>query len=151
MKQSAYERARDERIADEVASPMDRALMCPAAGCPLRWSVSGERGRGCSAHYWANPRDWPSITQRLVEDDADRARYGPADRPEAAPVQPEVRKAAVAALHAFADGRGRDPRTWARELQRRHAAGERLSEFKVEAYRRALRLDIASGGPPGEW
>lgn len=143
MKQSAYEKARDQGVADEVET-VDRVLMCPAAGCPNRWSVSGERGRGCSAHYWANPRDWPRITQELVEAETRRALQAAAARPtpllETLPH--EMRKTAVAALHAFVDERQRDHRAWARDLERRHRAGERLPELKVDAYRRALRLDI---------
>ena len=128
---------RDQKIAEDVN--VDRALMCPAAGCPNRWSVSGERGRGCSAHYWANPRDWPRITQAILEAETDRARYAAAGRPEPSAELPyAVRKAAVAALHAFVDNRAADPRAWARELQRRHLAGERLSEVRVNAYRAVL-------------
>lgn len=141
MKQSAYEKARDQRIADEADAPIDRALMCPAAGCPLRWSVSGERGRGCSAHYWAEPHDWPRITERLQRAETERALYAAAKRPPPEPVSLELRKAAVAALHAFADDRAGDPRAWARELQRQHAAGKPLRPDKIDAYRRVLRLD----------
>jgi hypothetical protein len=147
--QSAYEKARDQKIADEVMPPVDRALMCAAHGCPLRWSVSGDRGRACSRHYWAEPREWPRITQWILDAEADRARYGAAARAEADPVAPEVRKASVAALHAFVDHHAADPLAWARELQRRHRAGERLSEDKVDAYRRVLRLDISSGDGAG--
>ena len=135
-----FDRHRDEQIAAEVN--VDRALMCPAAGCPNRWSVSGERGRGCSAHYWSNPRDWPRITQALIEAETNRARYFAAARPERLePASMEMRKAAVAALHAFVNERGRDARAWAAELQRQHHAGKRLSEVQVDAYRRALRLE----------
>jgi hypothetical protein len=142
MRQSAYERARDQYVADEPEHNVDRALMCPAAGCPNRWSVSGDRGRGCSAHYWADPREWPRITQALVDAETDRARYAAAARPPPAePPTTEMRKAAVAALQAFVDDRHRDPRAWARELQRRHERGERLPDVKVAAYREALRLD----------
>jgi hypothetical protein len=132
---------RDQRLADEVN--VDHALMCPAAGCPNRWSVSGDRGRGCSAHYWAAPREWPRITQALLEAETDRARYAAAAKPP--PAEPptfEMRKAAVAVLHAFVDERQCDPLAWARELRRRHTVGERLPAHKVDAYRRALRLDV---------
>lgn len=139
-----FDRHRDEQLAADVN--VDRTLLCPAAGCPNRWSVAGERGRGCSAHYWANPRDWPRITQELVEAETRLALIAAAARPAVPPETPplDVRKAAVAVLHAFVDERNRDPRAWARELQRRHQAGERLSAVKVEAYRRALRLEVAS-------
>jgi hypothetical protein len=139
--QSAYEKARDQKIADEVALPVDRALMCSAHGCPLRWSMSGDRGRACSRHYWAEPREWPRITQWIIDAETERARYAQASRPLAEPIEPEVRKAAVAALQSFAEQHAADPLAWARELHRRHRAGERLSEDKVDAYRRVLRLD----------
>lgn len=143
MKQSAYERARDQAIADEVGASWVRSpLMCAAAGCPLPWSVSGERGKACSAHYWAPPHEWPRITQRILDAIADRDRYAAAGRAASVPVTSEMRKAAVAALHAYVDDRHGDPRAWARELQRRHEAGERLRPDKVQAYRGVLRLDV---------
>lgn len=71
MKQSAYEKARDQAIADEANAPKaddDRGrLMCAAKGCPRQWAVAGDWGRACSAHYWADRSDWPRITQQLLE------------------------------------------------------------------------------------
>ena len=148
MKQSAYEKARDQHVADDVVT-VDRALMCPAAGCPNRWSVAGDRGRACSAHYWADSRDWPRITQHLQEVEFERARYADAGRPAIAPATLEERKTVVARLHDVVESRT-DPRAWARELQRRHHAGEPLSPSKVDEYRRALRLD-ASTDEAGAW
>lgn len=148
MKQSAYEKARDQHVADEVVL-VDRALMCSAHGCPLRWSVMGDRGRACSAHYWAEPHDWPRITQRILDAEADRARYADAGRPARAPATLEERKTVVARLHDVVESRT-DPRAWARELQRRHQAGEPLSPAKIDEYRRALRLD-APTDQAGAW
>jgi len=145
MKQSAYEKARDQRVADEVDEPVDRALMCPASGCPLRWCVEGDRGRGCSAHYWAPAHEWPRITQRILDGIAHHARYAAAGRPPAEPMTPEQRRATATAVADFVASRAADPRAWARELQRRHDAGEALPAAKVDAYRRALRLDLAEG------
>lgn len=143
MAQPHFDRHRDEQVAAEVN--VDRSLMCPAAGCPNRWSVSGERGKGCSSHYWANPRDWPRITQELVEAETDRARWAAAAKPERPEARPgdlgPVRKAAVAALQAFVDNRASDSRAWARELHRRHLAGERLAPSTVATYRGVLRLE----------
>ncbi|OWQ92015.1 hypothetical protein CDN99_06565 [Roseateles aquatilis] len=61
---------RDDAIVDAVNrdATIDRSLMCRAVGCPLRWSVNGEgRVHLCSAHAWADPKDWPRITQHLQE------------------------------------------------------------------------------------
>ena len=37
--------------------------MCQAHECPNRWTVDNGK-RLCSAHAWANFRDWDRITQR---------------------------------------------------------------------------------------
>jgi hypothetical protein len=144
---SYKDRARDEAIVDEVN--VDRALRCPAAGCPNRWSVEGDRGRGCSAHYWADPRDWPRITQEFLEAETRRALYAAASRPvpDAVPATPP-RQAAIIALRAFAawirsPAQRGDGRDWARALQCSDQSGERLTRFQVNAYRQALRLEAA--------
>jgi len=97
-KQSAYERARDERIAEDAED--DRALMCSAVGCPRRWSVSGDRGRACSAHYWAERADWPRITEAVLRAETDRALVAAAK--PVAPVSAEQKAEALAALAKFA-------------------------------------------------
>ena len=65
-------RARDQKVADE-ASEVDRTLMCPAHGCPCRWTVHGDRGIACSAHNRASHKDWPAITEQLQRDVVQRA------------------------------------------------------------------------------
>jgi hypothetical protein len=137
MKQSAYAKARDARIADEVVED-DVELRCPAYGCPHRWSVHGDRGKGCSAHYWSNPADWPAITERLLRDQVDRAIER--TNREAAPARPLTREGRRSILEGLR-GFGRlpaDPRAWAYALQERHRAGEKLTEAEVRAYRAAL-------------
>ena len=143
MKRKPFDEARDQRIADEVEQ-VERHLMCTANGCPRRWSVSGDRGKACSAHYWSEPRDWPRITQRLIDDEIDRARYADASRPAPAPNTREQREAIAEGLQRVVAERG-DGRAWARELQRRHQSGARVTPAEVEAYRRALRLDSLLG------
>lgn len=127
---------RDNAIADEAN--VDRSLMCPAQGCQNRWSVDGERGRACSAHYWADPREWPRITQQLLDADAERAlRYGRVRVPPSAPkLTTQERRAAVQALQACC--KQAPDRTWAAQLQARHQRGERLTLSQVQAYRSAL-------------
>jgi hypothetical protein len=88
----------DQRVADEAED--DRALMCMAVGCPRRWSVSGDRGRACSAHYWAERADWPRITEAVLRAETDRALVAAAK--PVAPVSPEQRAQALAALAKFA-------------------------------------------------
>lgn len=57
MKQSAYDRAKDAKVAEEVGK--DWRLMCTAKGCPNVWTVdSNDKGinRLCSAHAWRDAR-----------------------------------------------------------------------------------------------
>lgn len=42
-------------------------LNCGARGCINRWSVKIE-GPLCSYHAWANPKEWPAITEALQRD-----------------------------------------------------------------------------------
>lgn len=68
MKQSAYERLRDQRTADEATKPEE--LACRAHGCPNRWTVdSADAGihKLCSAHAWAPAARWPQITAEQNE------------------------------------------------------------------------------------
>lgn len=73
MKRAAFDSSRDERIAEDVA--VDSRLMCAAVGCPNRYSIDlGGQKHYCSAHHWAEPHLWPSITQQQKDLVADRAR-----------------------------------------------------------------------------
>jgi hypothetical protein len=100
-KQTAFERAVDQRVADESTSY--DPLMCRAKGCPNRWSVdSGDRGVNhlCSAHAWSDSRDWPQITQAQNDLATDRAmpKHTPSVPLLSAKVKLEILHALKAAL-----------------------------------------------------
>jgi hypothetical protein len=138
MKQSAYTKARDERIADDVIEK-DRSLMCTAHGCPRIWSVQGERGKACSAHYWAERADWPHITAELQRQETERAlHYAPPVPSE--PMTREQRRDLLQRLSQVGREHA-DPKDWARRLRDRHKAGESVTRGEIEAYKRALPYD----------
>lgn len=125
---------RDLRIADET--PPERSLMCAATGCPNRWSIDRGNGKLCRWHDASPSHRWPAITQEQVDADADRIRAAGMDRPAPVPVD---RAAAVQALRDFRLGPNGDPRAWARALQRREEAGEKLSVAQLQMWRDALK------------
>lgn len=141
MSATAYQQRRDQRVADDYS--VDQALMCAAAGCPNRWSVSLGNGRGtCSAHTWAPADQWPGITQREVDRETERAYQAAEDHPpvRSAPGKcPErLRGRLRAAVQSLAEQRpGRD---WAERLRAREEAGGDLTEFQRHAWRRVLPL-----------
>jgi hypothetical protein len=67
---------RDQQTANDAQS--DRKLMCSAIGCPNRWSASESFGpdiKGmCSAHFFAHPSQWDSITREQQWKETERAR-----------------------------------------------------------------------------
>jgi hypothetical protein len=138
VKQSAYAKARDQRVAEEVVE--DVHLMCSAKGCPRRWTVLGDRGKACSAHYWRDPADWPRITAMLQRQDVERAMEFNPPEPPPEPMTREQRVATLAELSRL----GRipaDPKAWAKRLRDRHKAGEKLKPSEIDAYRNALPYD----------
>lgn len=112
MSDTAYSRnRRDERVADDATVPT--GLMCAASGCPNRWSVDGGGMRCCSAHAWAETREWPRITAQQQDAETDRAYRGsladaapPAPAPKA---DPRRLAAALSRLKVGASS-GRSPR-----------------------------------------
>jgi hypothetical protein len=139
VKQSSYDKNRDEGIAE--AASADRALMCPAVGCPRRWSLVGQRGKACGSHYWADRRDWPRITQELQRLEVDLA-MAEAGKPSPPLITPAERRNLGATLRQLVQPR--DPsKAWAHRLHERHLAGERMTQAQVDAYRNALQLDRA--------
>jgi len=152
MKRSAFDNTRDQIAADreDFAKGYTPELMCAAQGCPNRWSVDAGQGRCCSAHAWASRGQWPEITQQQQWDETERARQRGESKP--APAMPLTRAEKVEIL---AQLRGlftqpRDPKAWAHALQRREAAGERLSDVQRSAWRAAVSphavLDWAKDG-----
>jgi hypothetical protein len=141
--------ARDQRIADEVG--LEASLRCKARGCPCPWSVNFGT-KLCSAHaLCSSPSEWPFVTQHLLEDETERARFGPHAFTEPEPV---TRAEAFAALEEVRTARlfaRQGARGWALKLQAAEAAGQSLSAYQRQAWRTALAhrtLDAAVRGAP---
>lgn len=129
--------SRDQRIADEVG--IAQTLRCTAMGCPNAWSVS-IGSRLCSAHAWADPSQWPGITQSVLDAEADRARFGLPGRQQAVRHLSAQEKRSIGARmrDALSQSGGRD---WAMRLRDRDQQGEPLTDAQRHMYRAALWLD----------
>lgn len=145
MKPDSY---RDRRIADSAAASIDadRSLRCAARDCPNRWSVDMGEGRVCSAHAWADQRDWPAITEQQVRDDIDRIRRGQVPEPAAPRLSPGEKVALLQRLREVVTQRtaATNPRAWALALRDREHRGERLTPFQRQCWRDAL--GVRGGG-----
>lgn len=133
---------RDEAIVDDTKA--ERALQCTAAGCPNRWAVDAGSGKLCSAHAWRDPRDWPRITQQLVDDETERAYRAGMDTQPMEPRAPLTReqKASLgqrirAALQRMRDLAG-GSRQWAHRLKAREQGGEKLTSAQRDMWRAAV-------------
>jgi hypothetical protein len=130
----------DRAVADDAG--LEFALRCRAHGCPCAWSVDfGAARKLCSAHAHAaeTPGQWRSITERLLVDEAERARSG--SPPAPMHHRPADRAAALAALAEIRAGRlfKRAPgKAWAYRLMEAEHAGRSLSSFQRQAWREAL-------------
>lgn len=133
--------ARDNAIAEETISRS--SLQCGARGCPSRWSVDAGSGRLCSAHAWVERRDWPRITQELIDDQVRRAVEAQNPQPE---LPTWTRGQKLNLLQGLREAMAKlqeaalDSKAWARRLRWREARGDRLTPFKREAWRNALRV-----------
>ena len=127
---------RDLAIANEVNT--ERTLMCIASGCPNRWTVDAGSGRLCSAHAWADAKQWPSITREQQARDADRAMFGSSRQK---PSRTVSKAEALEKLATLRIGVQADPLAWAWRLKARDERGDNLTAAQREMYRRALRLD----------
>ena len=80
-KRSSFDERHDQEVA---ADPHPRGFspdqMCSASGCPNRWSVKS--GNLCSAHRWADRRDWDQITLEQQQAETERARAASARQPD---------------------------------------------------------------------
>lgn len=131
---------RDHAIANEAAEGFeaDAKMRCIATNCPNRSTVDAGSGRLCSAHAWADPKQWPSITREQNAREADRAMFG------ASRQKPSRTVSKVEALEKLASlriGVQADPLAWAWRLKARDERGDNLTAAQREMYRRALRLD----------
>ena len=74
MSRQSFDPRQDQRTVAKF--DQDRDQFCRAEGCPRWWSVKLEgKSPLCSAHAWADPRQWPAITQKLLDEDADKAYH----------------------------------------------------------------------------
>jgi hypothetical protein len=103
------------------------SLDCQAQGCPNRWHVDMGNGRLCSFHDRAPKHLWPQITQEQLEAQTDRARHVTELQDQTQRMTRSQKLAILAKLRDLVTGRSFHPRAWAASLQRRRAAGERLS------------------------
>jgi len=103
---------------DDVKEDDGRALMCCAAGCPMRWSVSNGQ-QMCSYHAWSPMTDWHRITQDL-------RNTGP--------------WLLVKPREPVAYDKNIDPKAWALRLKRLDDSGVHISHAIKEMYKRALRI-----------
>lgn len=126
---------RDLAIADEVNN--DKKLICVASGCPNRWTVDAGNGRLCSAHAWADPKQWPSITREQQSREADRAMYGTTTQKPARIVSKTEAMEKLATLRLGSEPM--NPIGWALRLKERDEAGERLTITQREMYQRTLK------------
>lgn len=140
MTRQKFNSSYDQAVADhaDTAKGYTHGLMCQAHGCPNRWTVD-LHGQLCSAHGWADPHDWPEITQREIWNETERIRL----REDAPPAS--VRHVDHARLGVWltrlADRMKRcaaEPRAWAVRLRDREAAGEKLSLVQRNAWRSEL-------------
>jgi hypothetical protein len=111
----------------------DRDLMCKAYECPNRWSVSSQML--CGAHAWADPKDWPNITNAQLQ--AFARRGAPVEAKPVEPMSMEEKMQAIANLTKLASG-PTDYKLWAKKLKARELAGEVLSNLQQKAWRGAL-------------
>lgn len=135
MKQTGFDRARDQRVADEVShdAAIDRASMCAAHGCPNRWGVDRGDGRLCSAHAWAARHHWPQVTDEQIDASARRAAALASTTHGSGRRDPARLAAALEPLR-----RPTDPKAWIGRLKARLDAGERLTVTQREMLQTAL-------------
>jgi hypothetical protein len=106
-------------------------LMCVADGCPMRWSVDMGNGKLCTWHDSAPLREWPFITGELQ-----RMREA-----QSRPLFPKKHEYKPKLAHPAGP---LDTLHWARSLRHREAQGEHLTPFQRDAWRTALRHELAA-------
>jgi hypothetical protein len=114
------------------AEPEHNDSLCSAHGCPNRWAVD-TGSRLCSAHAWAQPHEWPRITEAQYQKRKPIIDQTPPKR--------MTQEEKVATLHALRNlvKNPPDPKAWAHRLKAREQAGEHLTTIQREAWRTALR------------
>lgn len=128
--------SRADKFHDEHEA--EKSLMCRASECPRRWTVGPQNL--CSAHAWADPKEWPGITDRLLRE---LARQHPARQDEDFPELSEAQKREILTSFAASLRGEKDYKLWAKRLRDREANGEHLSTIQKTAWREALREHLA--------
>lgn len=131
-------------LADRINedAEQDRKTMCQAHECPNRWTVAPQHL--CGAHAWADPREWPQITDQQYRLMAARQNRPKPEPGQVRPVSREEIQRARDALRAFASGHQADPKLWAKRLKAREMAGERLTDIQRKMWRVALHEHATS-------
>lgn len=109
--------------------------MCQAHGCPNRWTISDDKGKLCRWHRYAEPHDWPSITQQIK---LGLAPERPVAKVQHQPLSEERKRLLKEARMMFAADRAMD-KGWAHRLKAREEAGEVLTPAQKDLWRQALR------------
>ena len=124
--------SRADKLHDDMTA--EKSLMCRATECPQRWSVGPQNL--CSAHAWADPKEWPAITDRLLREFSKQTENRPEqDYPELSLSQ---KREILTSLSGVIKGQ-KDHKAWAKRLRDREANGEHLSSIQKAAWREALR------------
>jgi hypothetical protein len=112
---------------------------CDANGCPNRWSVNIS-GNLCTAHAWAEPHEWPAITEREQNRCFERQyrEQPPAANEPVAPMTAEQKREVINAVREAMKAPV-NHREWAHKLKARDDAGEPISLLQRAMYEGVLR------------
>ena len=136
------------RKVDEVADSLhgDREFMCQARDYPSEWSVKTEEHRLCTHHAFKQPHEWPPITDKLLQLQAQGRLPTFASAARRIPpsaggwMSDDDKLRAINEIRAMLhNSQAKDPKAWARRLRDREEAGEKLSKIQKAYWREALR------------
>ena len=142
MKARADDEARKQGGVSDA--PDDASLMCAAQGCPNRWSVRMDGPGLCRAHAFAEPREWPRITQAEQDAMTDRARMRSFKAAEPAPSQvtpqqgPLILASAMQELHADTRSPAQRVRDRLLEIERERGQLNPAQRQQLDAINRML-------------
>jgi len=109
-------------------------IMCTARACPNVWTVH-MGSKLCSVHAWSDPKDWPSLTDKLQMQKLKQTQPKVVD---AVPrwTREQIRMA-LEALKRLFEARS-DPRQWAYSLRDKEWLGEPLSALQKVMWRSVI-------------
>jgi len=123
---------------EQTENLSDARLACQAHNCSRNWAVDGPSGRLCGAHAWADVMDWGSITAKITSDQL-MGRVKRYEEP-AAPMTDDEKRRTVLRFKNILGNADKDPKGWAKRLQRQEADGAALSPIQKKAWRDVLRV-----------